>query len=173
MNTTKNIIIWILVGFVALFASFTFIQKSYAPTISEQPNLGALRTSGAKELGTFKTYTAIAATSSSATSTEVSIAGAKKISLFLNRPTSAANATSTFSVLVSLDGTNYITYSKLIENTTNTNAQMLTRVASKAVVGTSSAMLSMDLTSDSLIGMKCIGVIAGTGSQSCSVLVEY
>lgn len=136
--------------------------------------MAAVRTNGVSEAaGTYKLVSAISATSTSATSTDIIIAGAKKVSVFMNRNISAANATSTFSFLVSVDGVNYVSYNKMIDNVTNTNAQTLTRVASKQLVGTTSAMLSFDLEDDTFLTAKCVGVLAGTGSSSCAFLVQY
>lgn len=131
-------------------------------------NLGAFRKSGATEIGTFKTAVALSATTSSATSTEIFIAGAKKVTLYLARPLNTGAATSTFTVQVTIDGVNYFAYNKLVDNVPGT----LTRIASKDVVGTSSTIVSLDLDRDAFIGMKCIAVIAGTGSHSCTALIE-
>ncbi len=167
MTKTYKIIAISLISIIALVGAFQFFLGHPDTAVA------AFRTSGVQESGTYHLFSAITATSSSATSSEISIAGASKISVFMNRPTSTSSATSTFSVLVTLDGSNYIAYNKLIDNVTNTNAQTLTRVASKVLVGTTSAMLSFDLTSDTFLGMKCVAVIAATGTQACSVLVEY
>lgn len=59
------------------------------------------------------------------TSSAVNVEGAKKIGLWLH----TTQADTDFSVTISLDGTNFVTYNKIITNVTNTNSQMPIRVA--------------------------------------------
>ena len=56
--------------------------------------------------------------------------GAKAIALQLIEGGTVNNRSGVLSIQVSGDGTNFTTYSMLISNTTNTNSQTLTRVAS-------------------------------------------
>ena len=168
--------------FIASILAVFSLVMAVITVVSPEVVLAAFRTNGVSEpAGTYRLYSAITATSSSATSSEIFIAGAKKVTVYVSTPVSTTTATSTFSVQTSVDGVNYLTFNKLIENTANTNAQNITRVASKVLVATSSAVLSLDLTSDTFIGMKCIGDATTTAAltststqrQACSVLVQY
>lgn len=65
-------------------------------------------------------------------------AGAKSIALAITEAGTVNNRQGDFTVYVSVDSANYTQYKMLIDNVTNTNAQNLTRVATKnrAVAGT-------------------------------------
>jgi hypothetical protein len=130
--------------------------------------------------GVFKTPTVLNAVTSTTTSSAIDIKGAKKVTLFLttNIPTSG-KATTTFSVTVSGDNTTYTTYNKLIDNVANTNAQNVTRVASKAYDATTTAsIISLDLNNDTFSSFKVSatqtygtgGVLSGATVKS---LIEY
>lgn len=105
--------------------------------------------------------------------------GADAVTLWFTRyGASNSTATSTFSVQVSPDGTTWVDYNKLISNTTNTNAQMLTRVGSVQIVGaTSTTMVSMDM-GDAIYAVRCIANFASTtvettDSNECRATVNY
>jgi hypothetical protein len=132
-------------------------------------------------------FTFLSATTTNATSTTDStqakgfvIAGAKSVDIFLTHGGAATTslATSTFSVQVSTDGSTWYNYNKLIPNTTNTNAQSLTRVSSSSIEGaTSTLVFALDLIHDSFYSMRCIvleGGAEGTqGEHTCAAYAEY
>lgn len=187
-NLNKNSIVALVVALVIAAMSILAIYqvaKNQAAYLTQNEGigtkienaLGAFSTKGASEQGTFRLYTALAATTTTASSTPINIAGAKKVTLFFSRgdTTGQGNSgSSAFSVTVSGDDSNYVQYNKLIDNVTNTNAQTLTRVGSVSLAaGTSTKTYSMDLDRDGFIGMKC-GVIETTdGEHTCKVLVQY
>ena len=81
-------------------------------------------------------------------------------------------------ITVSMDGgTTFRDYNMLIDNVVNTNAQNLTRVASKELTGVSSAILWM--TPETLSGITHIKVVftrttAGTkGTFTCNLVITY
>ena len=81
-------------------------------------------------------------------------------------------------ITVSMDGgTTFKDYNMLIDNVANTNAQNLTRVASKELTGVSSAILWM--TPETLSGITHIKAVftrttAGTnGTFTCNLVITY
>lgn len=126
-----------------------------------------------------KNITLLNASTASTTSSAIDVRGAKKISFYIadNVPT-PGKATSVVGIMASVDGTNYVNYNKLIDNVTNTNGQTLTRVETKSFSATGTAMLSMDLTSDTFYFIKASTTqIYGTGGAfggvTVKTLVEY
>ena len=120
-------------------------------------------------------------TTTSATSTDVTyidssgrvdngymvIGAAEEVSVYFGRSTGGGNSgTSTFRIQISDDGSNWYDYNKLISNVTNTNAQTVTRVASVALTGTSTAMVSLD-PDDAIYAIRCIVVEATDGTHRC------
>ena len=75
-------------------------------------------------------YSAITAQVLFAAAKVIPCFGAKAIALQLVEGGTVNNRSGALSIQVSGDGTNFTTYSMLISNTTNTNSQTLTRVAS-------------------------------------------
>lgn len=120
----------------------------------------------------FKTVTALDAVTATATSSEINIRGAEKVTFYFSRDVHGTGS-STFSVWSSVDGTNYFLNNKLIDNVTNTNAQTLTRVASKTISATGTAMLSMDLQDDTFSSIKVVVNEVTDGTHSAKALVEY
>lgn len=124
--------------------------------------------------GITKKVTLLSATSTTATSYAINAVGAKRITLLLSRDVQGAViGSTTFAVTVSPDGTNYLTYNKLIDNVANTNAQTLTRVASKTLTSTSTAMLSFDLVNDFIQSFKLTATRNNDGTSSAWAFIEY
>lgn len=86
-------------------------------------------------------YTIQGATATT-TGAAIRIANALKVVLVGKRSAHSSGSTA-FSLEVSNDGTNWITYNKLISNVTNTNAQTLTRVASFSLAANGVAFATM------------------------------
>lgn len=129
-------------------------------------------------------------TTTSATSTDVTytdsttgridngylvIAGADAVTFTFGRSSSVggASGTSTFYVDVSPDGTTWIDANKLITNVANTNAQTLTRVASVALTGTSSASYALDLSTDTYYAVRCVVVETTDGTHRCRASAKF
>lgn len=87
--------------------------------------------------------------------------------------TGTASASTTFSVQVSADGTNWVTYNKLVDNVANTNAQNITRVSSALLSATSTKTYAMDLSGESYYLMRCV-TVAGSpaASASCTAIIK-
>ena len=127
-----------------------------------------------------RSVTLIDDSTATTTSSAISLKGVKKATLFLSTdiPTSG-KATTTFAVTVSGDDSTFTTYNKLIDNVTNTNAQNITRVASKAYDATSTAaIVSLDLENDVFTSFKVSatqiytsgGILSGA---TVKALLEY
>lgn len=164
------------------------------------PAFGAVSNDTASQAvnGRFKSYEFFAsttapttvATTTSATSTDIIpffdtngrydagyfvVAGAKKISVFFGRGgLTNPNAGSTvYKVQVSPDGVTWVDYNKLIDNVTNTNAQTLTRVASKSIsAATSTLQVAID-PNDSVYAIRCIAVETTDGEHRCFATSEF
>lgn len=121
--------------------------------------------------------TVLNAVSATTTSDAIDIEGAKRVSLSFTVSNLSASglATSTFTFLASIDGTNYVTYNKMIDNLTNSNSQTLTRVANQAIDSNTTDYLSMDLEYDIFKYLKVVDTITGTTTSSVTVkaLVDY
>ncbi len=89
----------------------------------------------------------LAAVTATTTSDIFSLEGVKKATFQFIRANHSAGS-SAFALEVSQDGINWVTYNKLIDNVTNTNAQTLTRVASASLAANGSKVYSMDLDHD-------------------------
>lgn len=126
-------------------------------------------------------------TTTSATSTDVSftdssgridngylvVAGAEDVSVYFERSTGGGNVgSSTFRIQISHDGSTWYDYNKLISNVTNTNAQTLTRVASVALTGTSTAQVTID-PNDAIWAIRCIVVEAIDGTHRCIASAKF
>lgn len=170
---TKKIIT--TVGIVGIFVAILFAGVNGHFKAKEVE--AVFGTSGVIQAGTYRLYpNALAATTTNATSTAINVAGAKKVSLFFSRgdTTGTGNTgASTFRVWVSGDDSNYVIYNKLIENFENTKTEDITRVATSTLTGTSTKTLSMDLSTNGFLGIKCVVVETTDGNHTCKVLVEY
>lgn len=79
-----------------------------------------------------------------ATNTPVAlkVAGAKKLAIYFAEGGTVNNRSGALTFTVSFDGgVTYVAYNMVIDNVTNTNAQNLTRIASKTLNSVSSAIL--------------------------------
>ena len=106
------------------------------------------------------------------TSQAVNIEGAKKVVLVYKRSDHGSGKT-VFTGTVSVDNSNYITYSKWISNTTNTNEQAVTRVAE---VDTGAANVCGFLTMDPDDGFGYIKITAtetNDGTHAAWLYIEY
>ena len=175
--------LYIVLVLVALVGIAGFGVRSFGAITNEVPTIKPLQG------GALRSYTFFSATTSSATSTNVTasygsygydqgffvVAGAKRASLFLERAEDAAGnaGTSTFSVQISPDGSNWYGFNKLISNVTNTNAQTKTRVASVDLVGTSTEMVSIDLEDDAIYAIRCVVVETTDGAHTCKATAEF
>lgn len=112
------------------------------------------------------------AVTATTTSEAFSLEGVKKLTLQFIRADHSAGS-SAFAVTVSNDGVNYVTYNKLIDNVTNTNAQTLTRVASCTLSSNTSKVYSMDLADDCYKWMKVTVTETTDGTHSAIAQVQY
>lgn len=112
----------------------------------------------------------IAGVTATTTSAAIRLEGVKKLSLQVTR-SNHSSGTSTFTVTVSNDGTNYVAYSKLISNVTNTNAQTITRVASVALASDTSSVIEFD---DSFLYafMKVVATEATDGTHNAALILD-
>lgn len=118
---------------------------------------------------TIKLLDAVTATT---TSSEFSLEGAKRVSFQFTRANHSSGS-SAFAVTVSIDGINYVTYNKLVDNVTNTNAQTLTRVASVSLASNTSKVYSMDLQHDYFKYAKVTVTETTDGTHSATAYIEY
>lgn len=109
---------------------------------------------------------------STITSDPIDIDGAGKVTVFLQE-TSTNMGTSTYTFQVSVDGTNYVTYNKLIDNVANSISQNITRVASKQFQSAGTALYDLDLSSGGYKHMKVINTIEGDATSTVKILVNY
>ena len=159
----KNFYVVIALAVLAAVSVAFFLNKP------EGPMFGGVNYS--------ETKTLLNAVSATTTSSAIDVVGAKRVTLSLNvaNVTDTGLATTTFAVTGSVDGTNYVTVNKLIDNVTNTNAQGLTRVASKVLDTNSTSVLSVDLEHDTYKFLKVSGTIIGTttAAVTATALIDY
>ena len=118
---------------------------------------------------TIKLLDAVTATT---TSDVFSLEGACRATFQLTRANHSAGS-SAFALEVSIDGTNWVTYNKLISNVTNTNAQTLTRVASVTLSSNTSSVISMDLQHDYYKYARMTVTETTDGTHSATAYIEY
>ena len=97
--------------------------------------------------------TLLNAVTATTTSDPVNVSGFKRIGLQL-LAASITSGNGAFIVQGTIDGTNWVTLNTLLDNVTNTNAQNLTRVASKTLSSNTSALMWLD----NFIALKAIRV---------------
>jgi len=124
--------------------------------------------------------TVINAVIDTATSSAQLVAGARGVGIefYSTVVDSIQDRVGNIKITVSMDGgTTFKDYNMLIDNVANTNAQNLTRVASKELTGVSSAILWM--TPETLSGITHIKAVftrttAGTnGTFTCNLVITY
>jgi hypothetical protein len=111
------------------------------------------------------------AVTATTTSEPVNIENAEKITLMLTRANHSAGS-SAFAVTVSIDGITYVTFSKLISNVTNTNAQTKTRVASVSLASNTSSAVDMDLENSIFRWMKVTVTETTDGTHTAKALIQ-
>lgn len=119
-----------------------------------------------------KVITLLSAVTETTTATAVDITGANRVVLMLTRAAHTAGSTA-FAVTVSVDDTTYVTYNKLIDNVTNTNAQTLTRVATKTLSSATSDFVTLDLQHDVFTSMKITATITTDGNATVKALIYF
>lgn len=78
---------------------------------------------------------------------------------------SIASGNGVFTMDVSNDGINWVAYSMLIDNVTNTNGQTLTRVASKTLSSNTSVVVALDAFGFKMLRVKV--TVTTDGSYDC------
>jgi hypothetical protein len=111
------------------------------------------------------------AVTATTTSERVNIENAEKISLFLTRANHSAGS-SAFAVEVSIDGDNWVTFSKLISNVTNTNVQNKTRVASVSLASNTTSTVDMDLENSIYRWMRLTVTETTDGTHTAKALIQ-
>lgn len=117
-------------------------------------------------------FTPIDGATATTTSSAIAIDDVKGVTWVLTRADHSSGSTS-FAVTVSLDGTTYVTYNKLIDNVTNSNAQTLTRVAAKSLGSNTSATLYMDLEKEPWKFMKITATETTDGTHTAKAVLRY
>ena len=105
------------------------------------------------------------------TSERIYIEDAEKVSLVFTRANHSAGS-SAFAVEVSIDGETWVTFSKLISNVTNTNAQEKTRVASVSLASNTSTTVAMDLENDIYRWMRVTVTETTDGTHTAKALIS-
>ncbi len=119
-----------------------------------------------------KVITALNAVTATTTSEAIDVKYAEKITLLLTRANHSAGS-SAFTVTGSVDGATYVALNTLIDNVTNTNAQTLTRIATKTLSADGSALVALDLEQFGYSFIKVTVTEATDGTHSAVVFVEY
>jgi len=101
----------------------------------------------------------------------VNIENAEKVTLFFTRANHSAGS-SAFAVEVSIDGVNWVTFSKLISNVTNTNAQNKTRVASVSLAADGTTAVDMDLENSIYRHMRITATETTDGTHTAKALIQ-
>ncbi len=78
------------------------------------------------------------------TSNALQVQGARKIALYIEQANTGGSEEGEFKVNVSLDGDNFIQHNMLLDNTSDTNSESLTRVSSKTLSADGSALLFLE-----------------------------
>lgn len=100
-----------------------------------------------------------------------SVAGARKISFLLKRSVHISGNTA-FSIEVSHDGTNWVTYNGIVDNIVNTNAQTVTRVASKTLSTATSALVALDMDYFCFPFLRVFADVTTDGSNDVWMILE-
>jgi N-acetyl-beta-hexosaminidase len=115
----------------------------------------------------------IVAKTATNTSDPISLEGVLKMTLQFTR-SGHTSGSSVFSVEVTNDNINWVTYNKLIDNVANTNAQMLTRVASSTLSSNTSKVYTLNFQEDCFKSMRISAtrVTDGTNDVCAAVQLE-
>lgn len=114
---------------------------------------------------------ALDAVTATTVSEPINIENAEKVTLFFTRANHSAGS-SAFAVEVSIDGENWVTFSKLISNVTNTNAQTKTRVASVSLAANGTTAVAMDLENDIYRLMRITATETTDGTHTAKALIQ-
>ena len=125
--------------------------------------------------GDLEVSTALDSITATATSNDVNIVGAKAIGIELTEGGVVLNRSGELTITVSNDGENYRAYNMLIDNVANTNAQTLTRVASKTRAAAGTDILWLTPETLSFKSLKAVLTITDgdtpTGNFTVKVIV--
>jgi len=176
MTKTYKIFTGLIVIALALLA-FSFSPRVFGSITNR------ISANNVKEL---QTYSFFSATTTSATSTNLSagggfltVSGAKKIDFYFTHGGTAttSTATSTFSVQFTPDGTNWYDYSKLVTSTSSAV------VATVPIVGATSTVIAniSTILTDTFYGLRCIALEgttgraggSGDGEHTCTAQAEF
>jgi len=116
-----------------------------------------------------------AVTAASTASGKIYVGDSTRLSLHVRRA-AHTSGTSTFSVKIGMESPGTVTpvmtaYNMLIDNVTNTNGQMLTRVSSKVLSGDGDAFLFFD-EAFKFNWIEITGAVATDGNASVFLLIE-
>lgn len=103
------------------------------------------------------------------TSDPIKIHQAEKVTIFLTADVTSGNGV--FTVEVSADGVNWVAYNKLIDNIINSNAQNLTRVASKTLNSDTTVFVSLS-PEDTFMFMRMKVDQTTDGTYNAIVLIQ-
>lgn len=101
----------------------------------------------------------------------VGLKNAKRVTIFVKRADHSSGS-SVLTASLSPNGADYVATNKLIDNVTNTNAQTLTRVASKTLSSNTTVFLSLD-PDDTAEFLKINVTRVTDGTNNCWVVVDY
>jgi len=115
-----------------------------------------------------------AVTAASTASGKIYVGDATRLSLHVRR--ASGSGSSTFSVKIGMESPGTVTpvmtaYNMLIDNVTNTNGQMLTRISSKVLSGDGDAFLFFD-EAFKFNWIEITGAVATDGNASVFLLIE-
>lgn len=100
----------------------------------------------------------------------MNIAGAKKVTFYFAREGKFGNAgSSAFDIDVSPDGVTWYDYTKLLNATSSTP----TSFTAITLVGTSTSVISMDLTNSNFFAVRCNVTETTDGEHFCKAQVDY
>lgn len=182
-NTQKTLL---ALGLAVLVALFSYPVMSLAGLITLDAPAVTANTFRTYEFFASSTAPSTVATTTSATSTDITsyfdssgrldngyfvIAGAKEVTFYFSRggATNPNTGTSRFEVEVSPDGSNWYDFNRLILNdVTGTGTTSVSIVAA-----TSTTIAGMDLTKNSYYAVRCIVVEITDGEHRCRASAEY
>jgi hypothetical protein len=119
-----------------------------------------------------KLVVALNAVTATTTSSEIDVRGAKKVVILCTRANHSAGSTA-FSVTGSIDkGTTYVA-TNIVDHAANTNAQTVTRSASKTLSANGTAWIALDLEYLAFDLIKVTATETTDGTHSASVYITY
>lgn len=91
-----------------------------------------------------KVFTPIDGVDDDTTSSSIKINGAKKVAIVFTQDNTNSSEEADLTIDVSIDDSTFVDYNMLIENSSDTNSENLTRVSSKTLNGDESTILFME-----------------------------